>query len=96
MNNADEGDPFFADAPVPADADWDTTSSVASDRWDQPHNQEWFWVHTFTWCQDVFHSDNARRALRGYYTARYWRAINADTVFFNSGFRPTLELTHET
>ena len=92
MNNADEGDPFFADAPVPADADWDTTSGVQADRWDQNHNQEWFWVDTYTWCQDVYHYDNARRAIRGFASARRWDADSAGTVYDDGGFRPCLEL----
>ena len=92
MNNADEGNPFFADAPVPDDADWDTTTGVQDDRWDKDHNQEWFWVDTYTWCQDVYHYDNARRAGRGSGSARFWTALPAGNATDLRGFRPCLEL----
>ncbi len=96
MNNADEedpstNDPYFPDAPIPEDDDWDTTSDVAQARYTAAHNQAWNWAWVYSWCSDTYH-DDSRRAYRGLNSARRWSTNTRATTAVFVGWRPCLVL----
>ena len=97
MNNADNSDPnhsgpYFENAPIPANEDWNTTSSLAENAaaHAREHNQAWNWISMFSWCQD--HYSSSLRTRRGNNSARYWLSNASSSVVTHSGWRPVLEL----
>lgn len=51
----------------------------------------WHWDHKFFWGQEPVSGSVSRRALRGYYSARYWSFDDAAYSGPDVGFRPALE-----
>jgi len=51
----------------------------------------WHWEDAFFWGQETPTDGAARRAHRGYYSARLWYYDSASLRFANLGFRPALE-----
>jgi len=99
MNNADgedpnTNDPYFADAPTPENADWDTTSSLAADNdaRKRDHNQAWNWIAMYSWCSDTALHDNTRRSVRGDLSARHWAHYPSGNSRVARGWRPALIL----
>ena len=50
------------------------------------------WNKMYLWGQDVSSVDASYRAVRGYYSARYWNHYNATSSDPHVGFRPVLEV----
>ena len=50
------------------------------------------WSRMHSWGQDISRSSWTSRAVRGYYSARYWNHYNATNSNPNVGFRPVLEV----
>ena len=94
MNNADSSfGPYFKDAPIPARADWNTTSSLYQNAaaHAREHNQAWNWISMMSWCQD--HSSISFRTYRGNASARFWNSFTSSHARTDYGWRPVLELT---
>lgn len=51
----------------------------------------WHWDHKFFWGQEPVSGSVSHRALRGYYSARYWLSYYATLSDPLVGFRPALE-----
>lgn len=99
MNNADgedpnTNDPYFADAPTPEDADWDTISTLGTDNdaRKRDHNQAWNWIAIYSWTNDVTLHDNTRRSIRGDSSARMWNNLPSDFTHVIVSWRPALIL----
>ncbi len=99
MNNADSSDnshngPYFEDAPIPANEDWNITSDLSknAEAHARPHNQAWNWISMRSWCQEVYSGSSSRRAGRGYDSARRWISNASSAVSTRCGWRPVLEL----
>ena len=50
------------------------------------------WNDIYSWGQDTSSYESSYRALRGYYSARYWDNLTATNSLPNLGFRPVLEV----
>lgn len=76
--------------PVPSATDLDSNLNAADK--DSSHNQFWNWMGAYSWCQETYLHDGARRADRGFFSARFWSysvaLIRCDYV----GWRPVLEI----
>ena len=70
---------------VPQSNEWDTMLNK-----DSGYIQNW--NRMFSWGQDVSSVDASRRAVRGYYSARYWSYDYAAFSIPSVGFRPVLEV----
>ena len=70
---------------VPQSNEWDTMLNK-----DSGYIQNW--NEMFSWGQDVSSVDASRRAVRGYYSARYWSYDYAAFSIPSVGFRPVLEV----
>lgn len=46
----------------------------------------------YSWCQETWAENASHRALRGYFSARYWRNISSGFRNVYVGFRPVLEV----
>lgn len=51
----------------------------------------WHWDHKFFWGQEPVSGSVSYRAIRGYYSARYWSSNSATYSYPVVGFRPALE-----
>lgn len=51
----------------------------------------WHWDHKFFWGQEPVSGSVSFRAVRGYYSARYWYYYYASYSYPYLGFRPALE-----
>lgn len=51
----------------------------------------WHWDHKFFWGQEPVSGSVSNRALRGYYSARYWDYLSSGNRSVLLGFRPALE-----
>ena len=56
--------------PAPTSEDLNSGPSAA-DR-NTAHNQFWNWMGVYSWCQETYSGNSSNRAVRGYYSARYW------------------------
>ena len=67
-----------------------------SNEWDTMLNKDsgyiQNWNEMYSWGQDTVSFDASFRAVRGYYSARYWHYINASHSYPDVGFRPVLEV----
>ncbi len=76
--------------PAPVSSDLDTNLNTTDHN--STHNQLWHWVGVYSWCQETWAENASRRAVRGYYSARYWNYITASSQGAVVGFRPVLEV----
>ena len=70
---------------VPQSNEWDTMLNKNSG-----YIQNW--NKMYSWGQDTSSAAESSRALRGYYSARYWNFISASYSYPFLGFRPVLEV----
>ena len=76
--------------PAPVSSDLDSTGNATD--LNSTHNQFWNWYYVYSWCQETYSGNSPYRALRGYYSARYWNYYNATRQNAIVGFRPVLEV----
>ena len=74
-----------SDPGVPQSNEWDTMLNKS-----RGYIQNW--NEMYSWGQDTVSFDASFRAVRGYYSARYWHYINASRSYPDVGFRPVLEV----
>ncbi len=77
---------------LPAPLSSDLDSSVNATDKNSAHNQFWNWFGVYSWCQEVYSRNSSGRAIRGYYSSRYWGSISATSRHVIVGFRPVLEI----
>lgn len=77
---------------LPAPVSSDLDSSLNSTDLSSAHNQLWNWMGVYTWCQETYSSNTSHRAVRGYFSARYWNYYYATFSNPYLGFRPVLEI----
>ena len=75
--------------PSPSSTDLDTSNS-ASDQ-TGTHNSLWHWNYMYSWAQETYTGNSSSRAVRGYYSARYWNYTTSSGRYTNIGWRPVLE-----
>lgn len=80
----------IAGIPIPTASDLDTTLN-ATDK-NSAHNQFWNWMGVYSWGQETYLHSSAYRAVRGYYSARYWNNGDATARLNFIGWRPALEI----
>ena len=76
--------------PAPVSSDLDTNLNTTDHN--STHNQLWHWVGVYSWCQETWAENASSRAVRGYYSARFWYYISSGSRGVNVGFRPVLEV----
>ena len=77
--------------PAPVSSDLDTNLNTTDHN--SPHNQLWHWAGVYSWCQETWAENAWYRAVRGYYSARYWYYHDYATHSSPGvGFRPVLEI----
>ena len=76
--------------PAPVSSDLDTNLNTTDHN--STHNQLWHWVGVYSWCQETWAENASSRALRGYYSARYWYYGSSGYRRADLGFRPVLEV----
>ena len=76
--------------PAPVSSDLDTNLNTTDHN--STHNQLWHWVGVYSWCQETWAENASRRALRGYYSARFWDFTSSGRRGVSVGFRPVLEV----
>ena len=59
--------------PAPVSSDLDTNLNTTDHN--SPHNQLWHWTGVYSWCQETWAENASSRAVRGYYSARYWDSM---------------------
>ena len=70
---------------VPQSNEWDTMLNKNSG-----YIKNWNGI--YSWGQDTTRYNSSRRAIRGYYSARYWSNYSATSSYSLVGFRPVLEI----
>jgi len=77
---------------IPKSNEWDAILDKANQDWkDNTSGYIKNWSRKYSFGQDN-HADASSRAVRGYYSARYWRSYYASYSFLFVGFRPVLEI----
>lgn len=76
--------------PAPVSSDLDTNLNTTDHN--SPHNQLWHWAGVYSWCQETWAENASHRAVRGFYSARYWNDCDATYSYPTLGFRPVLEI----
>ena len=76
--------------PAPVSSDLDTNLNTTDHN--STHNQLWHWVGVYSWCQETWAENASLRAIRGYFSARYWNNYSSGTRRVFVGFRPVLEV----
>ena len=76
--------------PAPLSSDLDSSFN-ATDK-NSAHNQFWNWFGVYSWCQEVYSGNSSNRAVRGWYSARFWSYHYASSRDVYVGFRPVLEI----
>ena len=76
--------------PAPVSSDLDTNLNTTDHN--SAHNQLWHWVGVYSWCQETWAENASYRAIRGYFSARYWNYYYATSRDASVGFRPVLEV----
>lgn len=93
---ANEWDQFIvneiatAGAPSPVASDLDGSADATD--YSSVHNLAWHWYYMYSWCRDTYTGDSAYRALRGYYSARFWHYFTSSDRNPIIGWRPVLEI----
>ena len=77
---------------LPAPVSSDLDSNLNSTDFSSTHNALWNWAGVYTWCQETYSSNTSYRAVRGYFSARFWDYYYATTSYPIVGFRPVLEI----
>ena len=75
--------------PAPVSSDLDTNLNTTDHN--SAHNQLWHWVGVYSWCQETWAENASSRAIRGYFSARFWNYYDAIQSAY-VGFRPVLEV----
>ncbi|MDR0905798.1 MAG: hypothetical protein LBN00_06455 [Oscillospiraceae bacterium] len=65
-------------------------SSEEWDKWVVPNETLMNWDNCYSWTSNYVSSAN--RALRGYFSARYWNNYTSSTAYARIGWRPCLEV----
>ncbi|MBA2878065.1 hypothetical protein HNR63_001119 [Anoxybacillus kamchatkensis] len=76
--------------PTPSSSDLDSTLN-STDK-NSAHNQKWNWMGVYSWVQETYTGDSAYRAIRGYYSARFWVYYSSSSRTASVGWRPVLEV----
>ena len=76
--------------PAPVSSDLDTNLNTTDHN--STHNQLWYWVGVYSWCQETWAENASSRALRGSDSARRWDSYSSGRRHANLGFRPVLEV----
>ena len=76
--------------PAPVSSDLDSTQNATD--LNSTHNQFWNWYYVYSWCQETYSGNSSSRALRGFFSARYWSYNSATYQGAIVGFRPVLEV----
>ncbi|EES73432.1 hypothetical protein POTG_01727 [Paenibacillus sp. oral taxon 786 str. D14] len=76
--------------PVPTSTDLDTTLNTTDQS--STHNQTWNWFGMYSWVQETYTGNSSSRAIRGYYSARYWDYNTSSGRLDYLGWRPVLEV----
>ena len=76
--------------PAPVSSDLDANLNTTDHN--SAHNQLWHWAGVYSWCQETWAENASYRAIRGYYSARYWANYSSGARYVNVGFRPVLEV----
>ena len=76
--------------PAPVSSDLDTNLNTTDHN--STHNQLWHWVGVYSWCQETWAENASYRAVRGYFSARFWNYYSSGNRSVNVGFRPVLEV----
>lgn len=76
--------------PAPVSSDLDSTINE-TDRI-STHNVFWNWGMCYSWAQETYTGGSSARAVRGYYSARYWLYSTESNRYPICGWRPVLEL----
>ena len=76
--------------PAPVSSDLDTNLNTTDHN--STHNQLWHWVGVYSWCQETWAENASFRAIRGYYSARFWNYYSSGNRYAVLGFRPVLEV----
>ena len=66
--------------------EWDTALNEAGE-----DDDLWHWEDAYFWGQEISKYDMSYRAVRGYFSARYWGDSTATDRDVGVGFRPALE-----
>ena len=77
---------------LPAPVSSDLDSNLNSTDFSSTHNALWNWAGVYTWCQETYSSNTSFRAIRGYFSARFWYNRYATNSYSSVGFRPVLEI----
>lgn len=72
---------------LPTRAEYDQLADTVKE-----NNSVMHWKGIFSWCQDALRNYPASRALRGYFSARYWYYNSASSRDAYLGFRPAFEI----
>lgn len=80
----------FSGLPVPSATDLDYSQD--STDFNSAHNQFWNWFYVYSWVQETYTGNGARRAVRGYYSASNWYYSPSDSHSAIIGWRPVLEV----
>ena len=73
---------------LPAPLSSDLDSSQNSTDLNSAHNQFWNWFYVYSWCQETYSGNSSNRAVRGYYSARYWNYYTATFSVHDRRFSP--------
>lgn len=76
--------------PAPVSSDLDTSQNATD--LNSAHNQFWNWFYIYSWCQETYSGNASSRAIRGYYSARYYNWVTSSYRNADCGFRPVLEV----
>ena len=76
--------------PAPVSSDLDTNLNTTDHN--STHNQLWHWVGVYSWCQETWAENASYRAVRGYFSARFWNYYSSGNRSVSVGFRPVLEV----
>ena len=76
--------------PTPTASDLDSTLNSTDKT--NAHNQKWNWMGVYSWGQETYTGDSAYRAVRGYFSARYWGYGSSGSRRADFGWRPVLEV----
>lgn len=74
----------------PAASDLDSTPDATD--FNSAHNKLWNWYYCYSWAKEIYVSDSALRASRGYDSARRWSYYSSTNRLAHSGWRPALEV----
>ncbi|MEF2965649.1 hypothetical protein V3851_07390 [Paenibacillus sp. M1] len=76
--------------PIPTASELDTDQFSTNQL--GAHNQVWNWFGMYSWVQEAYVENASYRAVRGYYSARYWNVYPSSNRYGYVGWRPALEV----